>query len=209
MVLPGDDLNVILPHISKSFGWVDGVSLASGPSAPSLPVSSTQLPLSLLVRKKGDDPWSPVEQFQFMTLNTEINSMPPHSSLDTPPIEDEPVSFPFNLVSSFTSLHRGMLRCSDMVLGSYGTAVWVQPPDWAAGGLIADDDFVENTIVDKAGEALVVALFPGLLNRGSLEAQVKVVLRNARKNWTCLDYDEARGLIALGSSSGEVMVYRL
>lgn len=62
-------------------------------------------------------------------------------------------------------------------------------------------------------ETLVVALFPGLLNQGSPEAHVKVVLENGGNgdgnDWSCLDYDEARGLIALGSSFGEVSVYRL
>ena len=207
MVLPGDDLDVILPRVFKSFGWVDGVSLASGHSTPICPVSSS--PLSLLVRKKGDDPWRPTEEFQFMTLNTNSDHTPPHASHDTSSIEHDSPSFPFNLVSSLTSHHRGPLRCSDMVLGSYGTAVWVQPSDWAAAGLIADNDFMENISASTSREALVVALFPGLLNQGSSEAQIKVVLENDGNGQSCLDYDEARGLIALGSSSGEVTVYRL
>lgn len=58
-------------------------------------------------------------------------------------------------------------------------------------------------------ETLVVALFPGLLNQGSMEAHTKVVFENDGDGWSCLDYDEARGLIALGSGSGSVTVYRL
>ncbi|KAH0833471.1 hypothetical protein J3R83DRAFT_12592 [Lanmaoa asiatica] len=195
MVFPGDDLNIVLPRVSKSFGWVDGVSLALGPSAPSGPETT-----------HGDPP----EQFQFMTLHTDSNHIPPHTSDDTSSVELEPLSLPFNLICSLSSNHRGLLRCSDMVLGSHGTAVWVQPPDWAAGGLITDGSFTEDMIyVTTPPEALVVALFPGLLNQGSLEAHIKVVLENDGNSWSCLDYDEARGLIALGSSSGEVTVYRL
>lgn len=211
MVLPGDDLNIILPRVSKSFGWVDGVSLASGQSTPFTPIGSSQSYLSLLIRKKGDDPWRPTEQFQFMRFNTDFNHNPPHTSHETSSIQRGSFSFPFSLISTLTSHHRGPLRCSDMVLGSYGTAAWVQPSDWAAAGLIVDGDFVENMSVATSRETLVVALFPGLLNQGSSEAQIKVVLENEGNSpgWSCLDYDEARGLIALGSSSGEVTVYRL
>ncbi|KAG8212914.1 hypothetical protein J3R82DRAFT_11269 [Butyriboletus roseoflavus] len=206
MVFPGDDLDILLPRVFKSFGWVDGVSLALGPSALFSPVSSSPPPLSLLVRNKGDDPWRPTERFQFMMLNTDFDHTASHG---TSPAEHEPVSFPFNLICSLSSHHRGPLRCSDMVLGSYGTAVWVQPSDWAAVGLVTDDSFIEDRSMSTAPQTLVVALFPGLLNQGSLEGHIKVVFENDGDSWSCLDYDEARGLIALGSSSGEVTVYRL
>lgn len=209
MVLPGDDLNVLLPRVFKSFGWVDGVSLALGPSALFFPVSSSQPALSLLVRNKGDDPWRPTEQFRFMTLNTDFDHTPSHASHGTTSVEHEPFSFPFNLICNLSSDQHGPLRCSDMVLGPYGTAVWVRPSDWAAVGLVTDDSLTEDMPVTTAPQTLVVALFPGLLNQGSLDGRIKVVLENDGDGWSCLDYDEARGLIALGSSSGKVMVYRL
>ena len=209
MVLPGDNLDIAPPRVFKSFGWVDGVSLALGPSAPFCPIDSSQSPLSLLVRNKGGDPWRPTEQFQFMTLNADFNQTPDHTSHDTSSTGHKSFSFPFSLISSLSSHHRGPLRCGDMVIGSYGTAVWVQPSDWAAVGLVADDSVMEQMTTVTSRESLVVALFPGLLNQGSSEAHVKAVLESNGSGWSCLDYDEARGLIALGSGSGEVTVYRL
>ena len=209
MVLPGDNLNIVLPRVSKSFGWVDGVSLALGPSAPSCPVGSSRSPLSLLVRNKGDDPWRPTEQFQFLTLDADFNHAPSRTAHDTSSNGHDSLSFPFSLISSLSSLHRGPIRCSDIVLGPYGTAVWVQPSDWAAVGLVTDDNFMQQMSTIASHETLVVALFPGLLNQGSSEAHVKVALESDGSGWTCLDYDEVRGLIVLGSGSGEVTVYRL
>lgn len=205
MVFPGDNLNIVLPRVFKSFGWVDGVSLALGPSAPFCPAGSSQSPLSLLVRNKGGDPWRATEQFQFITLNTDPND-DPHDGSST---SQESLSFPFNIISSLTSHRGGPLRCSDMALGPHGTAVWVQPPDWAAVGLITEENFIEQLSTPTSRETLIIALFPGLLNQGSSEAQVKVSFESNGDDWSCLDYDEARGLIALGSGSGEITVYRL
>jgi len=212
MVLPGEDLDITLPYVFKSFGWVDGVSLALKSSASLCFASSAQPPLTLLVRNKGRDPWRPIEQFRFMTLNEDFDRDPPHTSHDSIPVGDELDSAPFILTSTLSSQHRGPIRCSDMVVGSYGTAVWVQPTEWAVGGLITDNSFIEAMAMEMPGasrETLVVSLFPGLLNQGSPEAHVKVALENDGNDWSCLDYDEARGLIALGSSFGEVTVYRL
>ncbi|KAG9316058.1 hypothetical protein JVU11DRAFT_3725 [Chiua virens] len=203
MVSPGNDLNITLPRVYKSFGWVDGVALAL---APSTPVGSSQPPLTLLVRNKGDDPWRPTEQFQFMTLN---RNFPSHTTHDTASIERGSSASPFQLSSSLSSHQRGLIRCRDMILGPYGTAVWTQPTDWAAGGLITDSGFLEAMSMTTSRQTLVVALFPGLLNQGSSEAQIKVTIEHDGNDWSCLDYDEARGLVALGSSSGEVTVYRL
>ncbi|KAF8556548.1 hypothetical protein OG21DRAFT_1408858 [Imleria badia] len=209
MVLPGDDLDIVWPRVCKSFGWVDGVSLALGP-AQFFPVISCQSSLSLLVRNKGSDPWRPTEQFQFMKLNADFSQTPGDTSQDTSSTSQESSSFPFNLISSLSSHHQGPLRCSDMVLGSYGTAVWIQPSDWSAGGLIPEEHVIRQVYASmRSQESLVVALFPGLLNQGSSEAHFKVVLESNESGWSCLDYDETRGLIALGSGTGEVTVYRL
>ena len=202
MVFPGNDLHVILPRVSKSFGWVDGVSLTSGDSA-------SRPSLSLLVRTKGHDPWTLTDQFQFLTLNTDLDHGEPHTLHDTSETQQDSSPSPFNLIASFSSHHRGPLRCSDVVLGPCGTAVWVQPLDRAATGLVAVSNFVGCMPMPTSHERLVVALLPGLLNRGPPEAQIKAVLENDRDGWTCLDYDETQGLIALGSSSGELTVYRL
>ena len=200
MVFPGDSLNIVLPRVSKSFGWVDGVALTLAPVTLFCPPTQ----LSLLVRNKGGDPWRPTEQFQFMSFNDNVDHTPSNTSSAGP----EPFPAPFSLLANISSHHRGPLRCSNMVLGSHGTAVWIQPSDWAAAGLVTDN-FIDQISTPTSQETLVVALFPGLLNGGSTEARVKVVLESNGSSWSCLDYDEARGLIALGSGSGQLAVYRL
>ncbi|KIJ62880.1 hypothetical protein HYDPIDRAFT_41578 [Hydnomerulius pinastri MD-312] len=208
MVLPGDDLPITLPQAFASFGWVDGVSLATRPPTQSN-TTSPQPPLSVLVRTKEDDPWSLSDQFQFLALNADASSVP-QSTLhdDAPLVNDTPRTFPMTQLTSLSSPHRGPLRCSDMVLGPYGTAVWVQPADWSVGGLISDDVHLQPVPVPTSHETLVAAIFPGLLSGGSAEARVKVSVANSGSAWSCLDYSEERGLIALGSSDGSITTFR-
>ncbi|KAF9223291.1 hypothetical protein BS17DRAFT_781630 [Gyrodon lividus] len=209
MVFPGNDLPITLPCAFTSFGWVDGVSLAVLPSTQLNTTSPSQPSLSILVRTKGEDPWRLQDQFQFLTLNASPNATPSTSHDDTPSVDNNPRTFPFTPVSSISSPHQGPLRCSDMVLGPYGTAVWVQPADWAMAGLISDNVHLQHAPVPPSHETLVAAIFPGLLNRGSSEACVKVSFENSGYAWSCLDYDEERGLIALGSNFGGLTMFRL
>jgi hypothetical protein len=92
-----------------------------------------------------------------------------------------------------------------MVLGPYGTAVWVQPEDYSVAGLISSNVHLQNMPVPQSHETLVAAAFPGLLNTQD-EPQVKSSWKNYGENWTCLDYDEERGCVALGSTAGAVTI---
>lgn len=159
---------------THSFGWVDGASASYRP---------TTNDISLLIRHQSDNPWTA----NISTLQL-YNLLPVKEGLGYtfPPVATAHISSP-----------RGALRCPDVVLGRYGTAIWISPQE-------------RTMVVDDASgllstETLVAAAFPGPLNA---EADVKTfkVHTNAMNNWTALDYDEEHGRIALGSSFGKVTV---
>ncbi|KAI6039849.1 hypothetical protein EDC04DRAFT_2568017 [Pisolithus marmoratus] len=205
LVPPDDEIPVTLPHSSTSFGWVDGVSLSEGPLAR---CTEKDPPfLSLLVRTKEDDPWSLKDQLQFFTV---CSSPSTESSTGIPGETSSTVSLPsprFALIANLTCPNRGPLRCSDMVLGRYGSAVWVLPADRSIAGLISEHVHLQTVPVPTSNQTLVVAAFPGPL---SSEAQIKASLENEEgSSWSCLDYDEERGLIALGSFTGDITMFSL
>ncbi|KAI6122225.1 hypothetical protein EDD16DRAFT_1477601 [Pisolithus croceorrhizus] len=205
LIPPGDETPVNLPHSSTSFGWVDGVSL----SERSIVRCTEKDPplLSLLVRTKGDDPWSLKDQLQLFT----VNSSPPtegSSGLLRETSSTVSITPPrLALAASLTCPNRGPLRCSDIVLGRYGSAVWVLPADRSIAGLISEHVHLQTVPVPSSNQTLVVAAFPGPLSN---EAQIKASIENEEgSSWFCLDYDEERGLIALGSATGNITIFSL
>ncbi|KAH7884787.1 hypothetical protein F5I97DRAFT_1501810 [Phlebopus sp. FC_14] len=207
LVPPEHEPSVTLPYACSSFGWVDGVSLTVRPSRP-LDINDPSPCLSMLVRTKGDDPWSLQDKFRFLTMNPETPRISSAIPLDGAPANHSPTQ-PLTLVTSLSCPHTGPLRCSDMVLGPYGTAVWVQPADWSIAGLISNNVHLQHVPVPSAQEILVAAIFPGRLGGVLSQASIKVSCVNSEKNWSCLDYDEELGLVALGSSSGSITMLRL
>jgi hypothetical protein len=147
-----------------------------------------------------------------------------------------PYLFPPRLTHKVASL-RGSLRCKQIALGRFGTALWVQPRDRFATGLLADVPDYLNPPASRRNEALVAAVFPGSLNPssrgrrdkeqggsesvddvldelGDSEEEVVVAGRNIFENapgssWTSFDYDEVGGRVALGSSFGKVTILQL
>jgi sulfur carrier protein ThiS len=129
------------------------------------------------------------------------------------------------------------LRCKQIALGRFGTALWVQPRDRFATGLLADVPDYLNPPASRRNETLVAAVFPGSLNPssrgrrdkeqgggesvadvldelGGSEEEVVVAGRNIFENapgssWTSFDYDEVGGRVALGSSFGKVTILQL
>ncbi|KAI5998795.1 hypothetical protein EDD15DRAFT_2241861 [Pisolithus albus] len=205
LVPPGDETPVNLPLSSTSFGWVDGVSLSEGPVVQ---CSEKDPPfLSLLVRTKGDDPWSLKDQLQLFTVNSSPST---ESSGGLLRETSSTVSIPpprLALVSSLTCPNRGPLHCSDIVLGRYGSAVWVLPADRSIAGLISEHVHLQTVPVPTSNQTFVIAAFPGPL---SGEAQIKASIENEEgSSWSCLDYEEECGLIALGSSTGDITMFSL
>jgi hypothetical protein len=155
-------------------------------------------PLSILVRTKNDNPWSFTFRIQLWTLN-------PTNDSDVT-IDDRPhYTFPPSMTTEIITPRQGALRCADMILGPYGTAVWVQPREYSAAGLISSDVHLQHIPLPRSHESLVAAAFPGLLNAKGVP-QIKSSWKNYDENWTCLDYDEERGCVALGSTDGTVTI---
>ena len=186
-------------------------------------------PIYILLRAESDDPWSSdVHTLDLYVLH------PEHTSPDT---MDNDITnlpclvplyhFPPQHIASFPSA-RGHLRCTDIHLGSRGTAVWIQPRPTRNLGLTAFDVHASDAqgadvhpltrarIVRQ--ESLVSALLPGVLKgrrkHGAAEGEGKDVrtllsLAGSGGSWTSVDYDEERGLVALGESTGMVTILKL
>ncbi|PPQ94259.1 hypothetical protein CVT25_004915 [Psilocybe cyanescens] len=203
------------PLAHHSFGWVDAecVNICPFLSRPEGDSSKTCIPLSILVRGESDDPWA--SDIFYLELYT-FEPNPDYVPDDTGPANISPYLFPPRLSNKVACL-RGSLTCRQIVLGRLGTAVWIQPRDRFAGGLLAD---IPSHLVPatNAHESLIVAVFPGSL-RSEEEGKVKegssVVVgkkifgNEFNTSWTSLDYDEVNGRIALASSFGRVTILEL
>ena len=195
-----------------SFGWVDGISVSMAPR--SNPVDICDHPshsvISILLRAESDNPWSQEQHnLRFFTLspNPHYDLALRHDNQSSANIP--PYLFPPLLTAEVSSIH-GSLRCADIKLQPYGTAVWVHPRNRADAGLIPDDvnpQGIPHT--PAASERLVAAVFPGALSQTGTGGGAKTLWTNESNDWTCLDYNEELGRIALGSRSGSVTVLEL
>ncbi|KAF8956748.1 hypothetical protein BDZ97DRAFT_1825834 [Flammula alnicola] len=220
------------PLAEHSFGWVDGECVTICPFLESTafarhPSPSSWLPLSILVRGESDDPWaSDIYNLELYTLEPNPSYGAQVSTEDSgtkdetdPPSAIPPYLFPPRLSNQVACL-RGSLRCKQITLGRFGTAIWIQPRDTFIGGLLAD---IPATMIpsSNACETLVMAVFPGsLFNRdparggggselGSVVIGKKIFGNEAGSSWTSFDYDEVAGRVAVGSSFGRVTVLEL
>jgi hypothetical protein len=191
------------PIARHSFGWIDGVAVAMNPSQSQNPIPLESL--SILIRSESDDPWtSDVHSLDLYVLEPNpafiLSSQEEEEHPDIPPYIFPPK--PSKKVPSA----RGSLRCTDVILGRYGTAIWIHPHDRAVGGLISPDVPLP---IPETNETLVAAVFPGPLNPIGHTVETRSVWMNSFNNWTSLDYDEELGRIALGSSYGRVTILYL
>ncbi|KAI0633144.1 hypothetical protein C8Q77DRAFT_875647 [Trametes polyzona] len=235
-----------------TFGWIDGVSVQRQCDPLNGIVGQTSIEntsLSILLRTESDDPWtSDVHKLeQFLLLPN-----PAFSDGEASRIHDASSATPAEAISTVTPIPpylfppvraehtspavRGFLRCTDIILGPCGTALWIQPRAARTAHLTGLDVHSSTTQVhdalnpdhllpdtaqtphtaggrEKTAEALCAAVFTGPLQRRHPE-----LLPHARRlwtqpkencNWTALDYDEERGRVALGSSDGSVAILDL
>jgi len=161
--------------------------------------------MSILIRSESDDPWaSDAHSLDLYTLEPNPFFV---SSSASGTANDPPYIFPPALTSQVPSV-RGPLRCTDVILGSHGTAVWIHPADHAVTGLITTD-VLQNLPSHAAHESLVAAVFPGPLNPIGSRVDARTLWTNSFNNWTSMDYDEQCGRIALGSSYGGITILEL
>jgi hypothetical protein len=197
-----------------SFGWVDGISVCMAPRSNPVDIGDhpSHSAISILLRTESDNPWSQEQHnLQFFTLSPN-----PHYALalqrdDQSSANIPPYLFPPSLTAEVSSVH-GSLRCADIKLQPYGTAVWVHPRNRAVAGLIPDDVNLQGVGIPHtpaASERLVAAVFPGVLSQTGTGDGAKTLWTNEFNDWTCLDYNEELGRIALGSRAGSVTVLEL
>ena len=204
----------VRPAACHRFGWIDGVCLVPQRQAAH---SSTPAPLSLVLRAESDDPWT--ADVHTLDIYTLVPS--PEGASDDDP-HAPPYVFPPMHAVSWASV-RGHLRCRDILVGPYGTALWIQPRPTRHLGLTEYD--VHSSDAQRPGqhsplgpppahETLVAALVPGRLHDSQEQAapdDVRMLwsFEGSNGTWTSVDYDEARGLIALGDSQGNVDILKL
>jgi len=198
-----------------SFGWVDGVSASMSPRPH--PVDSSDHPyhstntITILLRSESDDPWTQERHnLRFFTLKPNPHYRLAPQQDGQPNASSSPYLFPPSLSAEVPSIH-GLLRCADIKLQPHGTAVWVHPRNRSYGLVSSDVHLQEAPIPDTppASERLVAAVFPGCLNRTGTGDETKTLWINEFNDWTCLDYNEELGRIALGSRSGSVTILEL
>lgn len=195
-----------------TFGWVDGVSASMTPQPN--PVNRSDHPchstntITILLRSESDDPWTQERH------NLRFFIMKPNPLYTLGPQQDDqlgasslPYIFPPALTAEVPSVH-GSLRCADIKLQPHGTAVWVHPRNRSVTGLISSDAHLQEMHIPDS-ERLVAAVFPGCLSRNGTGDETKTLWINEFNDWTCLDYNEELGRIALGSRSGSVTILEL
>lgn len=202
---------------AHSFGWVDGVAVTTIIDPNSHPDTTGPPALSILIRPEPDDPWAADDAHD---LDLYVLHPEPAFPLST----TRPYIFPPVHTARVPST-RGSLQCSDLRLGSYGTAVWIEPHDRSSAGLLHD----AHAPVPRQNERLVCAAFPGPLFGFGFRARLaqvddweqqhdvvepvsvmgRTLRANELNNWKALDYDEVRGRIAVGSTRGRITVLSL
>ncbi|KAK0229431.1 hypothetical protein EDD85DRAFT_776107 [Armillaria nabsnona] len=131
-------------------------------------------PASILIRSHSDNPWA-----------SEPNSLELCSSSPT--------------LTNKVSTRHGSLRCTDVILSKWATAVWIRPRDPAMVSRWEELD---------GWEALIAALFPGPLNP-TAKVRIREASMNMLNDWTAFNYDEVLGRIAVESGFGKITIVQL
>ncbi|KAJ7907567.1 hypothetical protein B0H13DRAFT_2662358 [Mycena leptocephala] len=164
------------PLAVHSFGWVDGVAVTTSSVQQLIPFwHHLPQPLSILIRPEPDDPWAADDAY----------------NLDLYVLHAEP-TFPLSTLRPYIFPPRPAPR-------PHGTALWIEPQDRSATGLLHD----AQVPVARQNERLVCAAFPGPLFRGDSDKAAhgdldvgpvpvrgRTLRTNELNNWKALDYDE-------------------
>ncbi|KAI0341134.1 hypothetical protein BDW22DRAFT_1359354 [Trametopsis cervina] len=213
--------NTQYPVARHGFGWIDGFAMSHPPPSPTANKSGSQ-PLSVVLRSESTNPWtSDVQSVEMYVIPVEQPTEEGTPHVFTPLLYGER-DFP-----------RGHLRCRDILLGPHGTALWIRPRPAHNTGLTQFDVHAsttqgsENHALVGAKEAIVAEVCAGLLlsqyyadgdgeevveevgEKGPRRLRELWTLDDLNTSWTAIDYDEARGLVALGDNHGKVIVLDL
>ncbi|KAJ7105105.1 hypothetical protein C8R43DRAFT_1092170 [Mycena crocata] len=194
----GSGARVIEPLASHTWQWrIDSVSLAYQPSWAAT-ARDVEPPINMLVRYASLFPW-PVNALHHYVLPCD-NVYDARNNIDAnnKPYLAEPV-----LMRTFASPIRLFAR-SDMVLGSYGTALWIDSHT---------EDYFEHAV---EGQRLAGTLFttvdPGeevvALSDQVASATASMVYQVREDDgWIRIAIDEEEGKIAVGTATAEIMIF--
>ena len=219
---------IYTPLSTYTFGRVDSIAVA--PMIKSS-LSTTHPSFSILVRGDITDIHvSDIHTLNFYTLEPNPQYEPVEAEKDSNYQRRQlPYTFPPVLIDSVPS-RRGFLYCSDIALGSGGTAIWLHPRPRDFVGLTMLEEYIGELYEETPTyEWLNAAILPGPFYRppaGPIDRlhanNVKVVtsllsnaviaglpLFNCNDLRTSLDYDEVSGRIALGGKNGTVTVLEM
>jgi hypothetical protein len=207
------------PLVSHPFTWIDSIHVQVSVSPQSDPGSYPSI--SILCREEGENPWSTGTHY------IHLYSIDPNPSYDASDPQSIPYSFPPRLVARTVS-KKGYSRCSQVILGARGTAVWIHPQDRSSTGLVSPDLFAHVTELQRtvstagpAHETLMISAFPGpLFNEKSaavsktgsgdcVAVEGRPLWTNGLNDWSAIDYDESNGRIAIGTSQGKIMIMNI
>lgn len=215
------------PLSTHTFGRVDSIAVA--PMTRSSHVT-TQPPISILVRGDiMDTNVGDVHTLNFYTLEPNQNYRLSKICANGNDRQHQgPYLFPPVLIDSVPS-RRGFLYCSDIALGSGGTAIWLQPRPRDFAGLTMLEEYISHLHEEmETFEWLNAAILPGPFYHTPADVDplhannVKVItsllsraviaglpLFNGNDLRTSLDYDEVSGRIALGGKNGTVTILEM
>jgi hypothetical protein len=225
------------PIAQHYFGCIDGITATLDQPTFNGAIYSDPPPrsISLLLRRKSLDPWHSsthsVEHHVLLSNPTYDPEITPFRPSPPSPIHDSvaerkpscnlPYLFPPVLRSQIPKLRGSLgrlLHKSNIILGRNGTAVWINPQDHTVGGLYFSNDDSPLQIVpyvERSNQRLMAAVFHGPLSRDEIVPDNNninistICVNDHNNNWTALDYDEVTGRIAIGSASGDLLVFAL
>ncbi|EPS99977.1 hypothetical protein FOMPIDRAFT_58131 [Fomitopsis schrenkii] len=218
---PASECLTYRPLAFHSFGWIDGVSVNAQTHGGD-PNDALE-PLSILLRAESDDPWmSDMHTLDLYVLEPNSAYVRTEADEDLPGAPSHRLPSPYLFPPKHSTLSspsvRGFLRCTDVVLGPCGTAIWIQPRPARSADLTTLDVHSSDTQGPRPNaetEVLAGAVFAGSLreesDHGGGEKSVgarTVYVRDSAGsgNWTAMDYVEELGVVALASTQGVVTV---
>ncbi|KAK6978131.1 F-box domain-containing protein [Favolaschia claudopus] len=189
----GSLTNVIEPLTSHTWQWrVDSVSMAFQPSWE----GSASPVINILVRYASLFPW-PVNALHHYVLPCD-GTYDPNREIDA---LNKPYLPDAVLIRTFASPIRLFARW-DMVLGSYGTALWIDSHTEEYFDHAAEGQRLAGTLFTTVDQDAAVAHDPNFTS-ASMVYQVR-----EDDGWIRIAIQEEEGRIALGTSTAEIVIFQ-
>ncbi|KAJ7614665.1 hypothetical protein DFH06DRAFT_1063107 [Mycena polygramma] len=194
----GSSARVIEPLTSHTWQWrVDSVSLAHQPSWEAA-ARATEPSINILVRYASLFPW-PVNALHHYVLPRD-EAYDPRNDIDAlnKPFRSEAV-----LIRTFASPIRLFARW-DMVLGSYGTALWIDSHT---------EDYFDHAVEgQRLAGTLFTAAEPGaevvpLSDQGASTTASMVFQVREDDGWVRIAIEEEEGKIVVGAATAEITIF--